>query len=411
MSDTAVVAAIEIAGEDARQRRASGRTPGRVPSARNGSAGARNRGPGEPPPYGQEVAAVEQDEERRHGGGDRRLGAVAPPEQHQSRGRREHHDRRVEEQAVIADEDLAHGVCVREPDAEEARLLLAAVVVGDVAVGEVERRAERRPVVGAEHEQPRHARRRRSARSSAEPAQEDVQHRPAIGDQRRPGTRPGSPCRPTRPGEHGRCAATRGRTRRTRTRRPSRARTRSRASGPISVPSAKVTSAGPPQPGAMPLRDPADRATRAGRTRCRSSGCARPRRRGSSRVVPARSRAGHRSRTAAARQAADREHREAGRLVRVDPAAVRGRGRGSPGRRVKRSAALRRSPARGRSGRRPAATRAPRAAAPRQRRGRAARARSADAATEGPSARTHAGVSRGHEAVVSASGQARMNRP
>ena len=190
------------------------------------------------------------------------------------------------------------------------------------------------------------------------------------------------------------------------------------ASGAISVPSAKVTSTGPPQPAAMPS-ETRPTATPAGRTPCRSSGCGPPRpvsRGGSPTPVqggaapppPPVSRAG-RSRapcpsTCVRRTGPVGAGRTQGETVRR-PCTIAWE-------RQNRETSCGDSCATGRSA--ATATRTSNAdleprPPPRKRRGR--EARRANGVPRPRPALSRAVGSRGHEAVVAASGQARTNRP
>ena len=126
------------------------------PSARNGSAGREKPRPGSAAAVDEEVAAVEQDEEDDHDGREHRLRACAAAPEEPKPDRRSDDDRREVEQAARADEHVLQPAERRHADAEEAVMLCLRVRVRDVAVREVERRAERRPVVGSERERGRH---------------------------------------------------------------------------------------------------------------------------------------------------------------------------------------------------------------------------------------------------------------
>ena len=133
-------------------------------------------------------------------------------------------------------------------DAEEAGRLLRGELRGDVAVGEVEGRAERGPVVGAEQQQARqHAEGEAAERAAAR--EQDVQ-RDHDGDQRRLVVDEDEQARgeagrerAASPGEHERAEGDRRR----------RHRLEADAASPeATVPRANVTRHAPPQPGLSP---------------------------------------------------------------------------------------------------------------------------------------------------------------
>ncbi len=116
---------------------------GPSPSARNGIAGTRNRGPGETPPYGQEVADRQEQKAEEDRGAGRRFRGVLPRQQRKT-DEGDDQDRRDEHQATVADEDLCCRVPARSGDAEQALGLLGGVLVRDVPVREMKWRAEGR---------------------------------------------------------------------------------------------------------------------------------------------------------------------------------------------------------------------------------------------------------------------------